>query len=156
MSAAYTKGVSDNRADDRMVHGKFHIIQNVMEACDQVRKADSRTDGRKRDRLMGARWIWLKNRVNCTEKETQKRESMVLERCVTGMACEMSLSLYGNYERKDAEKAGKLLREWCDWVHAMQGQSGELLEPIFRVVRIVEGYLEGIMATGLEVCGPLS
>ena len=52
------------------------------------------SEGREqRDRLERTRWMWLKNRVNWTEKETQKWESIALERCVTGMAYEMRLVL---------------------------------------------------------------
>jgi transposase len=90
--------------------------------------------------------MWLKNRVNWTEKEAQKWESMALERCVTGMAYQMRLVLQGIYERKDAGEARKLFRNWCAWVHAMRGQTGELLEPMARAARMVEGHLEGILA----------
>ena len=93
MSAAYTKGVSDNLGNARGVYDKFHVIQNVVEACDQIRKIESRADAGKRDLLERTRWMWLKNRVNWTERETQKWESMSLERCVTGMAYEMRLVL---------------------------------------------------------------
>ena len=48
----------------------------------------------------------LKNRANWTEKETQKWESMALERCVTGLAYEMRLVLQGIYERKEAARTG--------------------------------------------------
>jgi hypothetical protein len=80
----------------------------VVEACDQVRKAESRADAGKRDRLERTRWMWLKNRVNWTEKEAQKWESMALERCVTGMAYEMRLVLQGIYQWEDVEVAKKL------------------------------------------------
>ena len=79
-------------------------------------------------------------------KEAQKWESMALERCVTGMAYEMRLVLQGIYERKDAGEARKLFRNWCVWVQAMRGQTGELLEPMARATRMVEGHLEGILA----------
>ena len=72
MSAAYTKGVSDNLGNARVVYDKLHVIQNVVEACDQIRKEESRADAGKRDRLERTRWMWLKNRVNWTEKEAQK------------------------------------------------------------------------------------
>ncbi len=71
MSAASTKGVSDNLGNARVVYDKFHVIQNVVEACDQVRKAESRSDARKRDRLERTRWMWLQNRVNWTERKPQ-------------------------------------------------------------------------------------
>ena len=146
MSAAYTKGVASNLGNAQVVYGKFHVIQNVVEACDQVRKAESRSDAGKRELLERTRWMWLKNRANWTEKETHKWESMSLERCVTGMAYEMRLVLQGIYQWKDVEVAKKLFGNWCAWVKAMREQTGELLEPMARAARMIEGHLEGILA----------
>ena len=97
MTAAYAKGASDNLGNAQVVCDKFHVIQNVVEGCDQVRKAESRAVTGKWDRLERARWMWRKNRVNWTEKETQKWESMALDRCVTGMAYGMRQMLQGTY-----------------------------------------------------------
>ena len=146
MSAAYTKGVASNLGTAQVVYDKFHVIQNVVEACDQVRKVESRSDAGKRELLERTRWMWLKNRSNWTEKETHKWESMSLERCVTGMAYEMRLVLQGIYQWKDVEVARKLFGNWCAWVKAMREQTGELLEPMARAARMIEGHLEGILA----------
>ena len=146
MSAAYTKGVASNLGNAQVVYDKFHVIQNVVEACDQVRKAESRSDAGKRELLERTRWMWLKNRANWTEKETHKWESMSLERCVTGMAYEMRLVLQGIYQWKDVEVAKKLFGNWCAWVKAMREQTGELLEPMARAARMIEGHMEGILA----------
>ena len=102
MSAAYIKWVSNNFGNAQVMYDKFHVIQKVVEPCDQVREAESRADAGERDRLEQTRWIWLKNRVKWTEKETQKWESTALKRCVTGMAYQLRLVLQGIYERKDA------------------------------------------------------
>ena len=94
MSAAYTRGVSDNLGNVRVVYDKFHVIQNVVEVCEQVWKAESRAEAGKRERLVWAGWMWwLKNRVNWNEKEANKWDSVALKRCVTGMAYEMRLVL---------------------------------------------------------------
>ena len=146
MSPAYIKGVSDNLGNAQVVYDKFHVIQNVVEACDRVRKVESRSNAGKRDLLERTRWMWLKNRVNWTEKEVQKWESMALERCVTGMAYEMRLVLQGIYQWKDVGEAKKLFGNWCAWVQAMREQTGELLEPMARAARMIEGHLEGILA----------
>ena len=146
MSAAYTKGVASNLGNAQVVYDKFHVIQNVVEACDQVRKVESRSDADKRELLERTRWMWLKNRSNWTEKETHKWESMALERCVTGMADEMRLVLQGIYQWKDVEVARKLFGNWCAWVKAMWEQTGELLEPMARAARMIEGHMEGILA----------
>ena len=68
MRTAYTKGVSDNLGNIRVRYDNFHVIQHVVEACDQVRKADSRADAGKLDRLERMVWMWLKNLVNWAEK----------------------------------------------------------------------------------------
>lgn len=87
---------------------------------------------------------------------------MALERSVTGLAYEMRLVPQGIYERRDAVEARKLFRNWCAWVQAMRGQTGELLEPMARVARMIEGHLEGILAhwtrglTTVFMEGPLS
>ena len=146
MSPAYIKGVSDNLGNAQVVFDKFHVIQYVVEACDQIRKIESRSDAGKRDLLERTRWMWLKNRVNWTEKETQKWESMALERCVTGMAYEMRLVLQGIYQWKDVGEAKKLFGNWCAWVQAMRERTGELLEQMARAARMIEGHLEGILA----------
>ena len=146
MSPAYIKGVSDNFGNAQVVYDKFHVIQNVVEACDRVRKVESRSNAGKRDLLERTRWMWLKNRVNWTEKETQKWESMALERCVTGMAYEMRLVLQGIYQWKDVGEARKLFGNWCAWVQAMRERTGELLEPMARAARMIEGHLAGILA----------
>ena len=146
MSPAYIKGVSDNLGNAQVVYDKFHVIQNVVEACDRVRKVESRSNAGKRDLLERTRWMWLKNRVNWTEKETQKWESMALERCVTGMAYEMRLVLQGIYQWKDVGEARKQFGNWCAWVQAMRERTGELLEPMARAARMIEGHLEGILA----------
>jgi hypothetical protein len=50
-----------------------------VEACDRFRKAESRADAGKLDRLERMRWMWLRNLVNWTEQENPKWESMVIE-----------------------------------------------------------------------------
>jgi hypothetical protein len=69
MSAAYAKGVSENLGNAQVFYGKFLVIQNVVEVCDLVQKGESRAAAGKRDRLERTRLMWLKNRVNWTEKE---------------------------------------------------------------------------------------
>jgi transposase len=90
--------------------------------------------------------MWLKNRVNWTEKETQKWESIALELCVTGMAYEMRLVLQGINQRKDMGEAKKLFGNWCACVQAMRERTGVLLEPMARSAQMIEGHLEGILA----------
>ncbi len=111
-----------------------------------MRKAVSRADAGKRDRLERTRWIRLKNWANWTEKEPQKWESMALERYVTGMAYEIRLVLQGIYGSQDSGEPKKLFRNRWAWVHAMRGQTGELLETIVGFARMIDCHLLTILA----------
>jgi hypothetical protein len=105
-----------------VVYDKFHATQNVVEACDQIRKGETRSYAGQLNLLERARWMWLKIRVNSPEKELKKWESKALDRCVTGMASKIRLGLKGIYAWKDAGKAAKPFRNSCAWVQAMQWQ----------------------------------
>ena len=61
MSAAYATGTNANSGNARVVYEKFHVIQNVEEACDQVPMAENRSVAGKRELLERTRWMWLKN-----------------------------------------------------------------------------------------------
>jgi transposase len=68
ISAVLAKRVSDNFKTARVVYDNFHVIQNVVEASDEVRKGESRFDAGKRALFKRPRW--LKDRANWTGKET--------------------------------------------------------------------------------------
>ena len=55
MSVAYVKDIRDNFGNARVVHDKFHLVKNVVDPCDQVRKTDSRAYARKRGQLKRTR-----------------------------------------------------------------------------------------------------
>ena len=86
-----TKRISYDLGNALVVSDKFHVFQNVVEACDQVQKAESPANAAKRDLLERTRWMWAKNRRNWPEKETPKWEPIALEQYRTGMAYGMRL-----------------------------------------------------------------
>jgi hypothetical protein len=49
MSFARTAGVSDHLGNARGIDNRFHVIQIMVEVCEQVRTAGCRVDARKRD-----------------------------------------------------------------------------------------------------------
>ena len=146
MSAAYAKGVRENLGNARLVYDKFHVIQNVVEACDQVRRAESQLDSQSQERLERTRWLWRKNPENWTAKEAARWESMAKERGATGLAYEMRLVLQDVYRSAGAREARQRFKDWCAWVHAMREEAGELLEPMVRAAKMIEAHLEGILA----------
>ncbi len=97
MSAAYAKGVRENFGNAQIVYDKFHVVQSVVEACDQIRKAESALNAESRERLERTRWLWRKNPENWTAKEAQSWEAMAKERGTTGLAYEMRLVMQDIY-----------------------------------------------------------
>lgn len=146
MSAAYAKGVRENFGNARIVYDKFHVVQNVVEACDKVRKSESRLNPESQERLERTRWLWRKNPENWTAKEAQRWEGMAKERGATGLAYEMRLVLQDIYRSSVAREARQRFRDWCSWVHAMREEIGELLEPMVAVAHMIESHIEGILA----------
>ncbi len=76
MSAAHIRRVIDNIGKARLVHDKPYAIQNLLEACNQVWKAESRAEAGKLDWLELIGWMWDKTRVKWTKKEAKGFESM--------------------------------------------------------------------------------
>jgi hypothetical protein len=70
------QGREQQPEDARVMCEKFDVIQNVVEACDQVRKVESQSNAGKRDLLTRKRRMWLKNWVNLTAKEAHNWDSM--------------------------------------------------------------------------------
>ena len=50
------------------------------------------------------------------------------------------------YHWEDVGESKKLFRHWCAWVKAIRERTGELLEPMDRAARMIEGHLEGLLA----------
>ncbi len=67
-----------------------------------------------------------------------------------GMGYELKLLLQLIYEWADTEKAKKMFRNRLAWLYAMRGQTGAMLEPKARAVRIIEGDLEGMLAHWIQ------
>lgn len=145
-SAAYIKGVRDHFGNAQVVHDKFHVIRNVVEASDQIRKLESRIDAASRERLERTRWLLRKNSESWTEKEAEKWESIAKERGVSGLAHEIRLVLQGINERKEANEARQKFQNWRARVQVMRKETGELMKPMAQAARMVESHLEGIFA----------
>ena len=65
MSPAYKKGASDNCPDAAIVFDRFHVMQTVGKAVDEVRRREHRSLLRKGDKsLKESMWIFRNNPQN--------------------------------------------------------------------------------------------
>jgi len=86
MSPAYLKGVKENLGNAVIVYDKFHVVRQVTEAVDEVRRAETRQDAQARAQLEQTCWLWRKNPERWTEREARRWEQLKDKPLVTGLA----------------------------------------------------------------------
>ena len=146
MSPAYRKGVRENLANAQIVFDKFHVVAQVSEAVDKVRRAEVRSDEILKKQLKGNRWIFLKNPENLTEQQQTSLKELDLKNLCTGIAYQMRLNLQRIYRCIKPETAERKFKEWSEWVKRKALKVGKLLDPMVKVASMVQRHLEGILA----------
>lgn len=146
MSPAYIKGVKDNLANAAIVFDPFHVVSQVTQAVEEVRRKEVRADATAREQLEKTCWLWRKNPEGWTEKESQRWEQLKDKPLVTGLAYSMRLMLQRAYAATSAPQARKQFSEWCAWVKSEAAEMANgLLEPMRKAALMVERHLEGIL-----------
>jgi transposase len=146
MSPAYIKGVKENLSNAEIVFDKFHVIAQVNEGVEKVRRVEAQASESARGQLLKTQWIWRKNPENWTDKEALRMSELETEHLMTATAYQMRLVLQGIYETRKESTARRKFQEWCQWVRRKCSQEGfDLLEPMVRVAAMIEKHLEGIL-----------
>lgn len=146
MSPAYIKGVKENLGNAEIVFDKFHVVAQVNEGVEKVRRVEAQASEAARCALAKTQWIWRKNPENWTEKEGVRMSELESEHLITATAYQMRLVLQAIYECLKESTARRKFQNWCQWVRQKAAQEGyELLEPMTRVANMIEKHLEGIL-----------
>ena len=146
MSPAYQKGVRENFGNAVVVFDKFHVVSQVVEAVDEVRRKEARQDVQAREQLERTSWLWRKNPEAWTDREEDRWEQLKDKPLVTGLAYSMRLQLQRAYAAGTVGQARRQFKSWCRWVRdEAQAMSSGLLEPMRQVAEMVERHLEGIL-----------
>ncbi len=148
MSAAYEKGVRENCRNAQVVFDKFHVIQNVSQAVDQVRMRELRAGGKGVwEALRQSRWLWRKNPENLTAQQQERLAEIKNKNLITAKAYQMRLVLQDIYRSADATSARRGFKVWCRWVRwASRFCRFNLLASMVKVAQTVEDHLTGILA----------
>ena len=147
MSPAYIKGVKANLGNAEIVFDKFHVIREVNEAVEKVRRLEAQAPGGAKDWLAKSQWIWRKNPENWTEGEALRTVPLEKQHLLTARAYQMRLVLQGIYNCRRASTAREKFKRWCRWVGRRCARKGsEVLEPMGKAAEMVKNHLEGILA----------
>jgi transposase len=136
MSAAFIAGVGEHLPGASITFDKFHVIQALNKAQDEVR----RTEQKQNPLLTRSRYIWLKNPENLTAKQKEQLETLRYENLRTAKVYQMKLTFQDIYRTiREPEAAEAAIKKWLSW--AVRSR----LEPIKRFAQTVKTHFEGIM-----------
>jgi transposase len=111
MSVAFVSGVSEYLFNADITFDRFHIMKNLGEAVDEVRRQEAKT---RPLLLRRTRWLWLTNRANLSAD--QQRQLVWLTRpsrqLATGRALRWREDFQGFYDQP-ADQAETYLARWC-------------------------------------------
>jgi transposase len=146
MSPAYVKGVRENFGNAHIVFDKFHVVSQVVQALEEVRRKEARQDAQAREQLEHSSWLWRKNPETWTDADENRWRQLKDKPLVTGLAYAMRLELQRAYAAGTTSEARDRFKTWCDWVRTeAQALTSGLLEPMRKAADMVERHLEGIL-----------
>jgi transposase len=136
MSPAFISGVGEQFPDASITFDKFHVMQLLNKAQDEVRRSEQK----KNPLLKKTRYIWLKNPENLSEEQTKQLATLRHENLRTAKVYQMKLTFQDIYRNiKEADAADAAIKKWLSW--AVRSR----LEPIKKFARTVKKHYTGIL-----------
>lgn len=139
------------QAEEKIVHDRFHCVQMLLKAVDQVRAAEHRRLKKdNRNDLARARYAVGKNPENLTTAQHDKLDAILAADLQTGKAWSLKENARRLWEAPDAQAARERFEHWCQEVEA----SG--LKPMIKVARAFKvrskqilNWFEHLVSTGI-------
>ena len=135
MSPAFIKGVSENFVNAQLTFDKFHVMQIINHAVDEVRRQEQK----ERPELRKSRYIWLKNQQNLTAKQRNRFEELSLAKLnlKTARAYRMRLAFQELFSQPPAV-AESFLKKWFFWA------THSRLQPMKEAAYTIKNHWSGI------------
>jgi transposase len=136
MSPAFISGVAEHLPEADVTYDKFHVIQALNKAQDEVRREEQK----KNPLLKKSRYIWLKNPQNLTVKQTGLLSTLRRENLKTAKVYQMKLTFQDIYRNiKNRDIAEEAIKKWLSW--AVRSR----LEPVKNFAKMVKAHFQGIL-----------
>ena len=147
MSPAYKSGAKKNCAKATIVFDRFHVMQTIGKAVDEVRRREHPSLLRKGDKsLKESMWLSRNNPQNLDEKQTAHLDNIKQANLITAKAYQMRLTLQDIYSLKEPTLFKKKLLAWCRWVQAYGKSKGYVFKPMIAAAKSVLNHLDGIIS----------
>jgi len=135
MSPAFISGIKSNFENAAITFDRFHVMKQMNEAVDQVRREEQVHNGN----LKKTRYIWLKNPENLNEKQKKELGSLKDMRLKTSKAYEIKLSLRDFWDFRDTLLARSYLKRWYFWA------THSRLPPVIDMAKTLKNHWNGII-----------
>ncbi len=111
MSAAFIKGLKDQFPDTELTFDKFHLMQLLGDAVDEVRRQEQQTH----PELKGSRYVWLKNDWNRTQVQAEVFDALRSSGLATVRATHLRSIFQDILTCAEASEGEGLLKQWYFW-----------------------------------------
>jgi transposase len=127
-------------AEDKIVFDRFHVMQDVGKAVNDVRKQEHRERREKGDEtLAGSKYLWLYAEENLPEKHRERFDALRAIELKTGRAWAMKESLRGLWSYRSRAWAIRHWKRWYFWA------THSRLKPMIEAARTIERHLHNVM-----------
>jgi transposase len=128
----YTKAVTEKipAAADKIIYDRFHVMQEINEALDQIRRVEHRAlllEGD--DTLTGSKYLWLWNRQNVPAKRRTEFAQLRRLKLKTARAWAIKESLRQLWNYRLPSRARAYWKGWYNWASHSQ------LAPLVRAAK---------------------
>ena len=135
MSAAFIKGLGDQFPDAELTFDKFHLMQLLGDAVDQVRREEQKTH----PELKGSRYVWLSNDWNRTEAQTAIFDALRSSRLATVRATLLRSVFQDLFACESLEEAEPFLKRWYFWA------THSRIAPIIKAAKTIKEHWDGVL-----------
>lgn len=127
-------------AKDKIVFDRFHIMQHMTKAVDQVRKGEHRKLSSEGDeRLKKTKYLWLTREKNLSEKQEAAFADLKDSALKTARAWGIKENLANLWSYTSPGWAKRFFGQWYQWA------SRSRLEPVKKVAAMIQRRLENVI-----------
>jgi transposase len=141
MWRAYLKAVRDQAPNTQVLFDRFHLVQHLNRAVDEVRRSIMRRLSRQQKTLFkGTRFLLLKNPWNLRTDERERLSTLVRWNTPIVRAYYLKEAFQLFWDYRQPARAEQHLRRW------MHSALRSRLEPFKELVRMLRTHLDGVLA----------
>lgn len=141
MAASYQAAIEAELPEVEIVHDKFHIVQHLNEAVDQIRRAENKALlGQGDDTLIGTRQMWLYGEEKLDEEQAALFAALKGKQLKVGRAWAMKEMFRRFWSYTVEGWARRFFANWKKWV------DGSGLTAMKKVATMLEKRLDNIVS----------